>query len=84
MDVPVSVRSLPTDYENRDFIFTPGPTSPYDLYSSIVEAHFTHLRAVNDTARPVKIGRRARLGVLDDAEFSQAYAVDANAAELAR
>ncbi|RMJ21267.1 Integrase core domain-containing protein, partial [Aspergillus sp. HF37] len=84
VDVPVSVRSLPTDCENRDFLFSPGPTSPYDLYSSIVDAHFTHLRAVNDTARPVKISRRARLGVLDDAEFSQAYAVDANAAELAR
>ena len=69
MDVPVSVRSLPVDCENRDFLFTPGLTSPYELYLAIVDANFTHLRAVNDTARLVKIGRRARLGVLNNAEF---------------
>lgn len=56
----------------------------YELYTHLAKANLSEMQVVNDSYTTVKIPRRNRLGTLSGTEFTMAYRVSVQAAEIER
>ena len=78
--IPVSVKG-PLEMD-RDYAFEPCRQKP-TFYTQAVDSNFAFAHAINRTSEPVVIHRKDRLGYISEFDFTEAFQLGTEAAELA-